>query len=103
MAGLFDRIATNPDSESPQISGHYLIALVIAYFNGKYTADQIKTFFNMDPGCQSDFDGLIAHFDGLASNTAKIGFLQLLEAATVLIELGGITDQTEYLTFLGVI
>lgn len=103
MAGLFDRIATNPEAESPQLSGHYLIALVIAYFNGKYTAAQIKTFFNMDVGCQSDFDGLIAHFDGLANNTAKLGFLQLLEAATVLIELNGITTETQYLTFLGVI
>ena len=58
MADLWDRLNNN-SNESPQISGHYLPAMLTSYHFGKHTAAQIKTFFNMDLDAEADFDTLI--------------------------------------------
>ena len=94
MAGLYDRIIADEDS----IKIHFIVAGIKGYGTGIWTKAQVLAQVNgtMDSPLataeETDFDDIAAALDGQANNTAKLGYVNQVEAAMIAAERELVTD-----------
>lgn len=104
---LVERLMRDPSIDrSTWIAVHDFFAAMSELERGALTVNQIKTFLNMSPEDEADFDSLISIYQTLGTKADQIAYVNRMHAVFILArgrqEYPGYTTPDEVRTKLGI-